>query len=107
MGGEVIPILSARRDWECPNCSLRDATFEAQPHTRYHNCAGLHGLSAPMVPVGTRCEVRAVVREDYVGTEDVTYDENGRPISAVETVREDGNDVAVYAPCVNSEMRLG
>jgi hypothetical protein len=44
-------------------------------------------------------EVRAVLREDYVGTEKVSLDDSGRPVMAVETRRPDGsNDLAVLAP---------
>lgn len=91
--------LQPEHRWECPNCDFTDVTHEAQPHTRMHTCTGLKNLSAPMVPAGTRCKVEAKEREDYVGKEDVTYDEDNRPIMAVETTRDDGNDVAVFAPC--------
>ncbi len=98
-------ILSSERRWECPNCTLTDVTYEAQPHTRFHACRGLRGLTAPMVPAGTRCRVSAVEREDYIGSETVTLDGEGRAVSAVETVREDGNDVAVFAPCATMEAK--
>lgn len=101
-----IPILNAERRWECPNCTLTDVTHEAQPHSRMHACRGLKGLTAPMVPAGTSCKVEATIREDYVGAEDVTYDESGRPIMAVVTTRDDGNDVAVMAPCATLNMEV-
>lgn len=85
--------------WECPNCDLKDITRESQPHSRFHSCRGLLGISAPMVPAGTNCEVRANVREDYVGDQDVQYDSTGRPIMSVTTIRDDGQDCAVLAPC--------
>jgi hypothetical protein len=56
-----------------------------------------------MVPEGTKCKVEAVEREDYINGEDIVLDSDGRPIMAVETTRETGNDVAVFAPCVNSD----
>jgi hypothetical protein len=102
-----IPILSAEQRWECPNCEATDVTHEAQPHTRFHNCRGLKGLSAPFVPAGTRCKVEAVEREDYIGKEIVTTDGEGRPVMAVETTREEGNDVAVFAACATTESRSG
>lgn len=95
-------ILNSEKRWECPNCSLTDVTYEAKPHSRMHPCRGLRGLTAPMVPAGTRCKVEAVEREDYVGGEIVTTDGNGRPVMAVETTRDDGNDVAVFAPCARA-----
>lgn len=95
-------ILKPEQRWECPNCELKQVTHEVNPHTRFHACRGLNGLTAPMVPAGTKCEVKANVREDYVGKDDVQFDGEGRPIMAVETVRDDGNDVAVLAPCAYS-----
>src|SRR4051812_28453839 len=99
-----IPILTPNQRWECPNCDLKAITHEAKPHTEMHNCPGLKGLIAPMVPEGQKCKVEAKVREDYVGKESLRYDEDGRPIAAVETTREDGNDVAVFAPCATVRM---
>lgn len=98
----AVPLLAPVRRWECPNCPLEQVTREAEPHTRFHNCPGLAGLSAPMVPAGTRCKVEAVEREDYVGGEDVQYDDNGRPVMSVVTTRDDGNDVAVFAPTAHN-----
>lgn len=104
-----IPILSPRHEWACPNCSARDVTTVAQPHTRYHDCPGLAGISAPMVPAAEveqrKTRVRAIEREDYVGRTSVTTDENGKVIMAVETERSDGStDLAVQAPCINLEV---
>lgn len=98
-----VPILNNEQRWECPNCDLKDVTHEAQPHTRFHACRGLKGLTAPFVPAGTRCKVEAKEREDYIGSEEVTYDGDNRPIMRVETTREDGSDVAVFAPLARSD----
>jgi hypothetical protein len=88
------------RRWECPNCDCRAVTREAIPQTRYHECAGLRGMVAPMVLEGSDVKVEAVEREDYIGSEAVTTDGGGRPIMAVVTTRADGsNDCAVMAPC--------
>jgi hypothetical protein len=97
--------LASERRWGCPNCDHTDVTHEAQPHTRFHNCPGLAGLSAPMVPAGTRCKVEAIERGDYVGSELVQTDGNGRPVMSVATTRDDGNDVAVYAPTATLNLR--
>lgn len=94
-----IPILKPEQRWECPNCTVTDVTHESQPHTRMHACRGLKGLTAPFVPAGTRCKVEAVEREDYINKEHVTLDGENRPIMRVETTRDEGNDVAVFAPC--------
>lgn len=103
-----IPILNPRHEWACPNCPAYDVTSEARPHSRMHSCAGMSGLTAPMVPAadvaGRRVKVVALVREDYVGDEIVTHDENGRPIMAVETQYADGHtDLAVNAPAAHAE----
>jgi hypothetical protein len=95
----AVPLLAApEHRWECPNCDLTSVTREAQPHTRFHSCPGLAGLSAPMVPAGTRCKVEALEREDYVAGELVETDGNGRPVMSVQTTRDDGTDLAVFAP---------
>lgn len=99
-----IPILRPEQHWECPNCDLKEVTHESTPHTRMHPCRGLRGLTAPMVPEGTRCKVVAREREDYIGKEDVAYAPDGRPVMAVETTRDEGNDVVVFAPCANTRI---
>lgn len=65
--------------------------------TIFHPCKGLAGISAPMVLKGTRVDVRAVEREDYIGDERPQFDANGRPVMAVVTERDDGQDAAVFA----------
>lgn len=97
--GIILPTPEQR--WECPNCELKQVTKESAPHTRFHGCKGLKGLTAPMVPAGTDCKVEAVEREDYVGKEDVQLDGEGRPMMAVVTTRDDGQDCAVLAPCAS------
>lgn len=82
--------------WACPNCTEYAVTVGQA--NRFHNCRALAGLAVPMVPAGTRCKVEMREREDYVGTEDVQYDGNGRPVMSVVTTRDDGQDCAVYAP---------
>lgn len=94
--------LASETRWECPNCPATDVTNVTGPHTRFHDCRGLRGLTAPMVPAGTRCKVEAVERGDYVGKELVQTDGEGRPVMAVVTTRDEGNDVAVFAPCATA-----
>lgn len=88
--------------WECPNCVFTDVTREPNIHTRFHSCRGLRGLTAPMVPAGTKCKIEAKEREDYVGKEIVQYDGNNRPIQSVVTTRDEGMDCAVLAPVANT-----
>lgn len=96
----TIPILQPPvKDWYCPNCGLTDQTREARPHSRYHTCPALRGLSAPMLEKGVAAKVEAIEREDYVGDEIVQLDpERRRPVMAVKTTRDDGTDVMVFAP---------
>lgn len=47
---------------------------------------------------GERVEVTVRVREDYIAGEAVTRDGEGRPIMAINVERDNGNDVAVFAP---------
>lgn len=97
-----VPLLAVERRWECPNCDHTDVTRTAEPHTRFHACPGLAGLTAPMVPAGQRCKVQAHEREDYIGAEDVQTDADGRPVMNVTVTRDDGCDVAVYAPTAHT-----
>lgn len=100
-----VPLLTREQRWECPNCTTTDVTTDPRPHSRMHSCRGLAGLTAPMVPVGTRCKVEAVERGDYVGGELVTLDGDGRPVMAVVTTRDDGQDCAVFAPLATGDAR--
>ncbi len=103
MAGPVL--FEPEQHWSCPNCTLEQVTHEAEPHTRFHACPGLRGLTAPMVPAGTHCKVEAVERGDYVGREHVQYDAEGRPVMAVVTTRDDGTDCAVLAPLATAGVR--
>jgi hypothetical protein len=94
----MVPILQPEQRWACPSCDFTDVTHEAQPHTRMHACRGLAGLTAPMVPAGTRAVHRAVEREDYINGDLVQLDGNGRPVMAIVTTRDDGEDCTVFAP---------
>lgn len=96
----MIPVLRNRRYWVCPNCTVEDVTFETIPGIRMHSCPGLHGLTAPLVLKGTKAKVEAKEREDYIGSDDVRLHE-GRPVMSVVTTRDDGQDVAVFAPTAN------
>jgi hypothetical protein len=102
-----ILLQSPEQRWECPNCDLKQVTRETQPHTRFHACRGLRGLTAPMIPAGTKAKVETKEREDYVGNEDVQTDGEGRPVMSVITTRDDGQDCAVFAPTahMNSKAR--
>ena len=92
-------LVSAVHDWYCPNCGKTDQTMEARPHSRMHTCPKLRGLTAPMLPAGTKAKVVLNEWEDYIGKELVQTDpERNRPIRSVVTTRDRGQDVTVFAP---------
>ena len=72
---------------------------------RFHTCAGLHMLTAPLIRAGTSCKVEAELREDYLGTEIQATGDDGRPYMAVRTTRSDGDDLAVNAGLAYSRGR--
>lgn len=101
-------LQAPERRWECPNCDLKQVTYEHKPHSRMHTCKGLRGLTAPMVPAGTSCKVEAVEREDYLGKDKgkVQLDpQHRRPVMSVITTRDDGQDCAVYAPVASGSLK--
>lgn len=77
---------------------MTDVTHQAEPHSRFHSCPGLKGMTAPYVPAGTKCKIEVRERDDYVGQENVQLDADGRPIMSAVTTRDDGEDCTVYAP---------
>jgi len=91
--------------WECPNCDATHVTRGSRPQTPFHACPGLKGLTVPFVAAGTKAKIEAVDRGDYVGTEDVQTDDEGRPVMAVVTTRDDGQDCTVYAPTAVATAR--
>lgn len=95
-----------RTIWHCPNCPQTAVSRETEPHTKFHSCPGLRGLTAPMVREGDDVRVEALEREDYVGAEDVQRDVDGRPVSAVVTTYADGrNDCVVFAPTAHAAIK--
>jgi hypothetical protein len=101
-----IPLLATERRWECPNCTAQEVTRNLPPNAqRFHACRGLKGLTAPMVPAGTRCKVEAVGRQGDIGTDLVRRDGEGRPVMGIQTTRDDGTDFAVFAPTVTVNLR--
>jgi hypothetical protein len=91
-------LLGVETRWSCPNCTATAVTREPRPHTQFHACGGLGGLTAPLVVDGTRCKIEAVAREDYLHGDIPQRDQDGRVVMAVVTTRDDGQDCAVLAP---------
>lgn len=94
-----VSVLGVEHRWGCPNCGATDVTFDPRPHSRFHACRGLKGLTAPFVPAGTRCKVEAVGREDYLNGDIPQRDGDGQVVMAVRTTRDDGEDIAILAAC--------
>ena len=105
----MIPLLETVTAWECPNCTAVHQTTAAQLGMPFHECAGLRGILAPYVQAGTRCQVTATVRDDYVGGEKgLRYDGDGRPVSSVVTSRWDGSsDCAVFPGTASASLTEG
>lgn len=103
--GSEVPLLHAFDDWHCPNCAVAERTPSLPPNaSRFHTCAGLHSLTAPLIRVGTDCKVEAVEREDYLGDETQAHGDDGKPYMAVRTTRKDGSDVAVNAGLAQARL---
>lgn len=91
-----------RKRWECPNrCGSTALTGDDK--TPMHPCKNMAGLMTPLVPLGTKAKVEAVERQDFIGSEQVQTDANGRPVMAVVTTRDDGQDCTVFAPTAHGE----
>lgn len=94
-------ILHPRpRLWRCPGCRLEH--WDAHP-TRVptHPCPALKGLSVPF-SLDHQAHAVAVERQDWVGSDTVTVDDDGRTVMAVETHHDDrAPDVTIFAPCIN------
>lgn len=91
-------LVTREQRWVCPNCEHTDVTFDARPHSRFHPCRGLRGMTAPMVAEGVRCKVESRERDDFIGNDLVQTDGEGRPVMSVVTTRDDGEDCVVFAP---------
>lgn len=100
----AVLLGGGTRRWECPNCTATDVT-PANVGNRFHTCPGLKGLTAPLIPAGTRAKVEARERDDYVGADMVQTDGEGRPVMSVVTTRDDGTDCAALAPCATASFK--
>lgn len=101
----AIPLLSVpRRNWYCPNCHATATTQRPEVHTEFHICPKLGMMAVPMAEEGLKAKIVAHEREDYIGTEDVQYNADGRPIMSVTVTRDEGEDCAVYAPTAHARV---
>lgn len=103
MGAVLLDQVITR--WECPNCDVTEVTRGLVPN-RFHTCAGLHMLTAPLVRAGTRCKVTAEERGDYLAGETQSTGDDGKPYMAVRTTRDDGEDLAVNAGLATAHLTV-
>jgi hypothetical protein len=96
-----VPLLRVPfEDWYCPNgCGVAERVPPLQPGaSRFHTCARLHMLTAPLVRVGSDCVNEAVEREDYLNGDKQATGDDGKAYMAVVTKHSDGHtDRAVNA----------
>ena len=90
-------ILNARQEWVCPNCDATATSRAGVSGGLLHQCPGLHGLSAPLVRAGVRCQVTAAEREDYLNGEVQATGDDGKPYMNVRTTYDDHDDLLVNA----------
>src|SRR5215831_9029449 len=93
--------------WVCPNCTdvmLTHVDYSrariGESVTPFHVCRGLRGTWVPFVAEGVACKVELVEREDYVRDEHVQRNAAGDVLMATRITRDEGQDQAVYAPCI-------
>jgi len=84
--------------WYCPACKRETVTQGTLREIPFHPCPQRHGMTIPMTRAGQKAKVELVERGDYIGTDHVQTDPQGRPWQSVVTTRDDGQDVAVFAP---------
>lgn len=89
-------MLDLHVDWYCPACGKTDQTTP-KPN-RFHNCPKMGGLTTPLVRKGVSAKLERVMRQDYVAGEKVQTDDEGRPVMAIVTTRDNGQDTTVFAP---------
>lgn len=112
--GDVIAFATLHpRRLVCPNaCGVvalekPDASIGiGSGSTTLHSCAAMSGLDVPMIYEGVRAEARLWERQDYEAGDHgrLRLNEDGKPIMAVEVVRDDGSDVAVFAPLASADL---
>lgn len=102
----AVPLLMVTEEWSCPNCPARETTRGLPANAaRYHNCPGLHSLSAPLIRAGVRCKVTAEERQDYLNGDLQATGDDGKAYMAVRTTYDDHDDLLVNAGLARAEMR--
>lgn len=96
-------MIEVNVEWECPACG-KTAEVPGAYGKVVHRCPKMGGLTTPYVRKGAKAKLSLVMREDYIGDELVQTDDEGRPVMALITEREDGQDTRVFAPA--AKLRL-
>ena len=104
---ERAPILRSVTRWYCPSCRATDVTRIAGFHQQYHTCPKQGMLSVPFVREGVKAKVERTLRQDYIGKEHVRFDADRKPVMNVTVTRDEGTDVAVYAPTATARASIG
>jgi hypothetical protein len=91
----------------CDKCPTRSRVGGADRRVPMHDCPGRALMSVPLVPEGQRGELRLIERDDYVGTEDVRTDAEGRVFMRAELETATGISAWVYAPTVHTNVGAG
>ncbi len=84
-------------EWECPACG-KTTEVPGDYGKVVHRCPKMGGLTTPYVRKGAKAKLSLVMREDYIGSEKVQTDDEGRPVMAIVTERDNGRDTRVFAP---------
>lgn len=97
----TVPIIQAERHWLCALCSETRVTYEANTVGLLHDCKGRKLLTVPMIQEGVKAHIVVQPLEDYIGDKVIRRDAEGRPVTHVSTIRDDGQDATVYpAPAI-------
>lgn len=103
--GAAVVLRPVLREWWCPACRLMHQTRGSANKVPLHACKAHKGLTVAMVPAGKAGKVERRDREDYVGSEDVQVDGDGRPVMSTVTTRDDGEDAVIFAPTAHENLR--
>lgn len=96
----AVQLKPVEKHWICASgCGVTKVTRVSDPHLALHVCSRHRGAIVPLIENGTKAGIRINRREDYLGTDIPTTDGEGVPVMSVTTMRDDGEDVAVFVPC--------
>jgi predicted RNA-binding Zn-ribbon protein involved in translation (DUF1610 family) len=96
-------MLDLHVDWQCPSCG-KETRVSSSYGLVTHQCPKLGGMVTPYVRKGESAKHEIVMRQDYVGDEKVQTDDQGRPVMAIQTTRDQGQDVIVFPPTVTGRV---